>query len=158
MGQQMGLRKRFIVFQPNSIVSASDMSFFFKIFVPVVVLLLAQEFQLRQISGTFWLEMGQHIRLRKRFIAFQPNSIVSASDMAFFSKFLFRWSFFFLRQYSVSGKLVQIFVWKIGQWEGLPRRIIVFQRNSNVLVFEMVFFKNFRFSAHFYRVPKFCFA
>ena len=45
---------------------------------------------------------------------------------------------------------MQIFDCKIGQWEGLPWRIIVFQRNSIVLVSEKAFFKNFRFGAHFF--------
>ena len=117
----------------------------------------APKFSFAKIGATFRLEMGQQIGLRKRFILFWPNSIVSASEMAFFSKFSFRWSFFFftpefsLRQISATFRL------EIGQWEGLPWRIIVFQRNSIVSVHEMAFFKTFRFGAHFFCVPKFCF-
>ena len=62
----------------------------------------------------------------------------------FFQNFRFGGRFFFffaaefsLRQISANFRL------EIGQWEGLPRRIIVFQRNSNVLVSEMAFFENF---------------
>ena len=94
--------------------------------------------------------MGQQIGLRKRFIVFRPNSIVSAFDMAFFSKFSFRWSFFFstpefsLRQISATFRL------EIGQWEGLPWRIIVFQQNSIVSVSEIAFQKIFHFGARFF--------
>ena len=51
---------------------------------------------------------------------------------------------FSLRQISATFRL------EIGQWDGLPWRIIVFQPNSNVSVSEIVFFKNFCFSARFF--------
>ena len=61
----------------------------------------AAEFNLRQISANFLLEIGQWDGLRKRFIVFWPNSIVLASEMAFFSNFSFRWSFFFASEFSL---------------------------------------------------------
>ena len=51
---------------------------------------------------------------------------------------------FCLRQISTTFRL------EIGQWEGLPWRIIIFQPNSIIFVFEMAFFKNFRFGALFF--------
>ena len=75
MGQQIGLRKRLIIFRPNSIISASDMAFFSK-------------FSWRQISATFRLEIGQWEGLPWRCIVFQPNSIVSVSEIAFFENFV----------------------------------------------------------------------
>ena len=102
--------------------------------------------------------MGQQIGPRKRFIVFRPNSMVSACETTFFFENIhFGGCFFFapefcLRQISATFRL------EIGQWEGLPWRIIVFQPNSIVLLFEMAFFKNFRFGAHFFLVPKFSFA
>ena len=58
MGQQIGLRKRFIVFLPNSIILASEMAFFSKFFVLVVIFFFVLEFSLRQIIATFRLEIG----------------------------------------------------------------------------------------------------
>ena len=83
----------FIVFRPNSIISASEMVFFFKIFDSVVVFFFAPEFSFRQISANFRFEIGQWEGLPWRIIVFQPNSIVSISEMAFF-KISFRSSFF----------------------------------------------------------------
>ena len=69
--------------------------------------------------------MGQHIGPRKSFIVFRPNSIVSASEMAFFPKFRFGVRFFFAPEFSLR-QISATFRLEIGQWEGLPRRIIVF--------------------------------
>ena len=69
--------------QPNSIVLASEMAFFFlKFFFRCAFFSL--KFKFMQIYASFWLEVGQRARLHMRFIIFQPNSIVSASEMAFF--------------------------------------------------------------------------
>ena len=84
---------------------------FFKIFVSVVVLFLAPEFSLRQISATFRLEIGQWEGLRWRIFIFLPNSIVSVSEIVFFKKFRFG-ARFLLCKNSVSLKFVQLFDWK----------------------------------------------
>ena len=115
------------------------------------------KFSFAKIGETFRLEMGQQIGLRKRFIVFQPNSIVLASNMAFFSKFSFRWSFFFfapkfsLRQISATFRL------EIGRWVGLPRRILIFQPNSIVSAYGMAFFQKNLFWCSFYFALEFKF-
>ena len=53
------------------------------------------KFSLRQISATFRLEIGQWEGLPWRFIVFQPNSIVSVSEIVFFKNFRFGARFFF---------------------------------------------------------------
>ena len=93
IGQQARLRKSFIVFQPNSIVSASEMTFFQKLLIRCSFY-FAPEFRFTQIYAAFWLEIGKRARFCKRLIIFQPNSIVSDSEIAFFQKFLF-WCFFY---------------------------------------------------------------
>ena len=118
IGQWEGLPRRIIVFQPNSIVSVSEIVFFTNFcFGPRFF--FGPKFSFYEIGATFRMEMGQQIGLRKRFIIFQPNSIVLASNMAFFSKFSFRWSFFFVVEFSLR-QISANFRLEIGQWEGLP--------------------------------------
>ena len=171
MGQQPRLQRRFIVFSPNSIVSAFEIAFFPKFPFRCSALFFlrqnsssnklvqlfdwkqvkrsdsvrgssffgqilsfrppkwhfyenfcfggrffffAPKFSFAKIGATFRLEMGQQIGLRKRFILFWPNSIVSASEMAFFSKFSFRWSFSFAPEFSFR-KICATFRLEIGQ-------------------------------------------
>ena len=52
--------------------------------------------------------MGQWARLHRMFIVYRPNPIVSASKMAFFWKFSFLCSFFFLRWNLDSCKFVKL--------------------------------------------------
>ena len=104
IGQREGLLRIIIVFRPTCIVSACEMVFFKKILFRCSFF-FAPNFRFAQIGATFRLEMGQQIGLYKRFIIFQPNSIISASEMAFFLKFSFQCAFFFLRQNLDSRKL-----------------------------------------------------
>ena len=64
--------------------------------------------------------MGQQIGPRKSFIVFRPNSIVSASEMAFFSKFRFGARFFFFAPEFSLMHISATFRLEIGQWDGLP--------------------------------------
>ena len=113
------------------------------------VFFFAPKFSFAKIGATFRLEMGQQIGLWKRFILFWPNSIVSASEMAFFSKFSFRWSFFFAPKFSLR-QISATFRLEIGRWGGLPRRILIFQPNSIVSVYEIAFFEKFSFRWSFF--------
>ena len=83
MGQRAGLCKRFIVFRLIPSFGLWKWHFFRKFsfgcsffFVP--------KFRFSQIYATFQLETGQRVGLHRWFIIFQPNSIVSASEMVFF--------------------------------------------------------------------------
>ena len=93
MGQRTRLRKRFIIFQVNSMVSASEITFFQKLSIRCSFY-FEPEFRFTKIYAAFWLEIGKRARFCKRLIIFQPNSIVSDSEIAFFQKFLF-WCFFY---------------------------------------------------------------
>ena len=57
------------------------------------------ELKFTQICAAFQLEIGQQARLRKSFIVFQPNSIVSASEMTFFQRLSIRCSFYFASEF-----------------------------------------------------------
>ena len=149
MGQQIGLRKRFIVFQPNSIVSAFDMAFFFRIFVSVLVLFLVPEFSLRKISATFRLEIGQWEGVPWRIIVFQPNSIVSVSEIVFFKNFRFS-ARFSLCQNSVSLKLVLLFNWTWVNRCDSVRGFSFFGRIPSFQPPKWHFFQNFRFGGRFF--------
>ena len=147
MGQQAGLRRGFIVFRPNSIISSSEMTFFRKFLFRCSLFFWAPEFRFAQICVAFRLEMGQRVRLHKRFIIFQLNSIVSAYEMAFFWKFSFECSFF-----SPKFRFMQIyaaFQLEIGQQVGLHRRYIIFNQIPSFRPLKWHFFKHFNFAAHF---------
>ena len=116
----------------------------------------APEFSLRQTSATFRLDICQRERLPWRIIVFQPNSIVLDFEMAYFKNFRSGAQFFIGPKFSFAY-IGATFRLEIGQWEGLPWRIIIFRPNSIVSVYEMAFFKNFRLGALFFFVPEFSF-
>ena len=130
MGQWARLCCRFIVFQPNSIVSAYKMAFFRK-FLSCCSFCFALEFKFKQICAAFQLEMGQRTRLRKRFIIFQVNSMVSASEITFFQKLSIRCSFYFEPEFRFT-QIYAAFWLEIGKRARFCKRLIVFQPNSIV--------------------------
>ena len=71
------------------------------------------------------------------------------SKWHFFQIFVSEVVFFFTPEF-ILRQICATFRLEIGQSEGLPWRIIVFQPNSIVLVIKMAFFKNFRFGALFF--------
>ena len=96
MGQQIGL-VRVHRFSAKFHRFGLRNGMFFKIFVSVVLFFLfAPEFILRQISATFRLEIGRWGGLPRRIFIFQPNSIVSVYEIAFFKTFRFGARFFFV--------------------------------------------------------------
>ena len=147
MGQWARLHKSFIFFRPNSINFAYKMAFFWKFLFRCWVF-LALVFKFTQICAAVRLKIGQRVRLRQRFILFQPNSIVSASKMAFFQKFLFWCSFYFAPKFRFAN-ICAAFRLEMGQWSRLFKRFIFFWRNSIVLASEMAFVWNFLFRSCF---------
>ena len=144
MGQQIGPRKRFIVFRPNSIVSACETTFFLKKFRFGGLFFFAPEFCLRQISATFWLQIGQWEGLSGRIIVFQPNLIVSVSKKAFVTNFRFGARCFFVPKFNFA-EIGATFRLEMGQQIRLRKRFILFWPNSIVSPCEMAFFSKFSF-------------
>ena len=138
MGQWARLCYRFIIFQPNFIVSAYKMASFRK-FLFCCSFCFALELKFTQICAAFQLEMGQRARLRKRFIIFQPNSIVSASEMTFFQKLLIRCSISFVPK-SRFSQIYATFWLEIGKRARFHKRLIILRPNSLVSAFKITFF------------------
>ena len=101
--------------------------------------------------------MGQRARLHRMFIIFRPNSIVLASEMAFFWNFLFWCSFFFLHWNSYSRKFVQLFDWKWVNEQDSASGSLFFGQNLLFRPPKWHFFENFCFDACFIFAPKFRF-
>ena len=135
------------MFQPNSIVSAYKMAFFRK-FLFCCSFGFALEFKFKQICADFQLEMGQRTRLRKRFIIFQQNSMVLASEITFFQKLSIRCSFYFEPEFRFT-QIYATFWLEIDKWARFCKRLIIFRPNSIVSAFEITFFCKLTFRCFF---------
>ena len=159
MGQRARLHRMFIVFRPNSIVSATEMAFFFlKIFI-LVIFFPASEFRFVQICEAFQLEMGQRPSVHQRFFIFQPNSIVSGRKWHFFWKFLFQCLFFLASEFRFT-QICEAFQLEKGQRPRVHQRFIVFCQIPSFRPPKWHFFENLRFGAQFFYfifAPKFKF-
>ena len=124
-----------------------------KIFVLVVIFFYRQNsvsLKLVQLFDLKWVNRQDLVRGSSFFgqiPSFRPPK------WHFYENFCFSGRFFLSAEFSLR-QLSATFRLEIGQWEGLPWRIIVFQPNSIVLVFKMAFFKNFRFGARFFLCAK----
>ena len=92
MGQQPRLHWRFFVFRPNSIILASEMKFFLKIFILVFILFCAR-IQIHTNVCSFSIGCGSKMMNPEEVHRFSAKFHVSAPEMAFFQKFSFRCSF-----------------------------------------------------------------
>ena len=138
IGQQARLCQWFIIFQPNSIVSAYGMAFFQKNLYRCSFY-FALEFKFTQICAAFQLEIGQRAWLRKSFTVFQPNFIVLGSEMTFFQKLSILCSFYFASKFWFTQIYVAFWL-EIGQGARLYKRFIIFRPNSIVLASEITIF------------------
>ena len=123
----------------------------------MVVIFFAPKFSFAKIDATFRLEMGQQIGLRRGSSFFGQIPSFRPPKWHFFQNFRFGGRFFFAPKFSLR-QISATFRLEIGRWGGLQRRIFIFQPNSIVSVYEIAFFKTFRFGARFFFVPKFSFA
>ena len=113
MSQQPRLQRRFIVFSPNSVVSAFEIAFFPKFpFRCSALFFLRQNSSSNKLVQLFdWKQVKRSDSVRGssffgQILSFRPPK------WHFYENFRFGGRFFFYRQNSVSGKLVQLFDWK----------------------------------------------
>ena len=105
MGQQARLHLRFFVFRPNSIILASEMKFFPKIFILVLILFCAR-IQIRTNVCSFSIGCGSKMMSAEEVHRFSAKFHVSAPKKAFFKKILFRCSFYLVLEF----RFAQIYV------------------------------------------------
>ena len=109
-----------------------------KIFVSVLVFFFAPIFIFEQICAAFRLEMGQRVRLYKRFIIFRQILSFQPPQWHFFESFPFGACIFFALEF-IFVQICVAFRLELGQRAGIHRRFIVLP-NSIVSASKMAFF------------------
>ena len=84
--------------------------------------------------------MGQQIELHRGFIVFGQIQSFRPPKWHVFQNFRFGGFFFLFAPEFILRRISATFRLEIGQWEGLPTRIIIFQPNSIVSLYEIAFF------------------
>ena len=112
MGQRARLHRMFIVFRPNSIVSATEMAFFFFENFHFSDFFSCIGIQVRANLWSFSIGNGSTAKCPSEVLYLSAKFHRFGSEMAFFLKIFISVSFFFWRRNSGSRKFVKLFNWK----------------------------------------------
>ena len=126
IGQWDGLSRIIYIFQPNSIVSFYEIAFF-KNFRFGARFFFCSKIQFRLNWCNFSIGNGSTDRTLLEVHRFSAKfHRFGLWNGIFFSKFLFRWSFFIFAPEFSLRQIISTFRLEINQWEGVPWRIIIF--------------------------------
>ena len=159
MGQRARLHRMFIVFRPNSIVSATEMAFFFFENFHFSDFFSCIGIQVRANLWSFSIGNGSTAKCPSEVLYLSAKFHRFGSEMAFFLKIFISVSFFFASEFRFT-QICEAFQLEKGQRPRVHQRFIVFCQIPSFRPPKWHFFENLRFGAQFFYfifAPKFKF-